>query len=136
MVVSRPTDLHKVFIQTMLSRRVVRDEIGLELYKRAVSAVKCTFRSSTSTFLTYLINEAQILFRKEKACSDGSVEDENFRPTHPQDSAGFSSFMNEISDLLGEFGMHMVHGREETRAGKWFWALVCYSFLSTYDFVY
>ena len=41
MVVARPTDLHRVFIQTMLSRRVVRDEVGMELYQRAANAVKC-----------------------------------------------------------------------------------------------
>jgi hypothetical protein len=57
------------------------------------------------------------------------VDDESFRPTHPQDATGFSAFMNEISDLLGEFGMQMVHGREESRAGKWFWALARTAFI-------
>jgi len=36
----RPTDLHRVFIQTMLARRFARDEVGLELYRRAVNAVR------------------------------------------------------------------------------------------------
>ena len=37
--------------------------------------------------------------------------------------------MNEVSDIIGEFGMSMMHGREESRAGKWFWALVRQSHL-------
>jgi len=52
------------------------------------------------------------------------VQDEDFRLTHPQDATGFSAFMNELSDILGEFGMSIVRGREETKAGKWFWAIV------------
>lgn len=39
-MVTRPTDLHRVFIQTMLARRFARDEVGLELYRRAVNAVR------------------------------------------------------------------------------------------------
>ncbi|ORY29774.1 hypothetical protein BCR39DRAFT_530972 [Naematelia encephala] len=35
----RPTDLHRVFIQSLLSRRALREEVALELYRRAVSAV-------------------------------------------------------------------------------------------------
>lgn len=37
---TRATDLHRVFIQTMLARRFARDEVGLELYRRAVNAVR------------------------------------------------------------------------------------------------
>ena len=37
---TRSTDLHRVYLQSMLSRRVVRLEIGLELYKRAVANVQ------------------------------------------------------------------------------------------------
>ncbi|KIR41235.1 hypothetical protein I307_04307 [Cryptococcus deuterogattii 99/473] len=35
-----PTLLHRVFIQSLLSRRVVSETIALELYKRAVAAVR------------------------------------------------------------------------------------------------
>ncbi|OWZ27054.1 hypothetical protein C356_06750 [Cryptococcus neoformans c45] len=35
-----PTFLHQVFIQSLLSRRVVSEAIALELYKRAVAAVR------------------------------------------------------------------------------------------------
>lgn len=34
------TLLHQVFIQSLLSRRVVSEAIALELYKRAVTAVR------------------------------------------------------------------------------------------------
>ncbi|WVQ78933.1 hypothetical protein IAT38_001025 [Cryptococcus sp. DSM 104549] len=36
----RPTNLHRVFIQSMLSRRIVTVSIALELYKRAIAACR------------------------------------------------------------------------------------------------
>jgi hypothetical protein len=38
----RPTDLHKVFMQTLLTRRFMREEAALELYKRAVNVITST----------------------------------------------------------------------------------------------
>lgn len=37
-VMVRPTDLHRVYIQTLLARRAMPAEVALEMYKRAVSA--------------------------------------------------------------------------------------------------
>ena len=34
------TDLHRVYIQTLLSRRLIREDTALELFKRAIRAVK------------------------------------------------------------------------------------------------
>jgi hypothetical protein len=34
----RPTDLHRVFMQSLLSRRVAPEDVMLELYKRSISA--------------------------------------------------------------------------------------------------
>ncbi|ORX35299.1 Nse1 non-SMC component of SMC5-6 complex-domain-containing protein [Kockovaella imperatae] len=38
----RNTDLHRAYLQSMLSRRVLREEVGLELYKRAITAVRAS----------------------------------------------------------------------------------------------
>lgn len=34
-----PTDLHRVYIQSLLSRRAMTEDVALELYKRAIGAV-------------------------------------------------------------------------------------------------
>ena len=34
------TDLHRVLLQALMSRRAVPEEVALELYKRAYAAVK------------------------------------------------------------------------------------------------
>lgn len=36
----RFTDLHRVYLQTLLSRRFISETVALELYKRAVGAVR------------------------------------------------------------------------------------------------
>lgn len=42
----RATDLHRVFLQSLLSRRVETEHVMVELYKRAVSACQGEFRRS------------------------------------------------------------------------------------------
>ncbi|KAK1927853.1 hypothetical protein DB88DRAFT_52336 [Papiliotrema laurentii] len=88
----RSTDLHKVFLQSLLSRRFMREEIALELYKRAVSVLR-------------KLNE-------------------DYTAPHPMDSVGLASFMGELSTLLHDFGMDVKRGREDTQAGKLWYALV------------
>lgn len=38
----RFTDLHRVYLQALLSRRFIPENVALELYKRAVSAIRGT----------------------------------------------------------------------------------------------
>jgi hypothetical protein len=40
------------------------------------------------------------------------------------DSVGLASFMGELSTLLHDFGMDVKRGREDTQAGKLWYALV------------
>lgn len=40
----RPSDLHRVYIQSFIARRVMRDDLALEMYKRAVGAVRSESR--------------------------------------------------------------------------------------------
>ncbi|KIY31848.1 hypothetical protein I305_05813 [Cryptococcus gattii E566] len=47
-----PTLLHRVFIQSLLSRRVVSETIALELYKRAVAAVRAHDRQFNPPYAT------------------------------------------------------------------------------------
>ncbi|WRT63937.1 uncharacterized protein IL334_000864 [Kwoniella shivajii] len=63
-----PTDLHRVFIQSMLSRRAMRDDVTLEMYKRAVGACQendGNFRPTHPTTLqgmrSFLIDVSDIL---------------------------------------------------------------------------
>ena len=46
----KSTDLHRVFIQTLLSRRFMREETALELYKRAVNVIKSMSHHHHSSF--------------------------------------------------------------------------------------
>jgi hypothetical protein len=36
----RPADLHRVYIQCLLARRYMREDLALEMYKRAIGAVR------------------------------------------------------------------------------------------------
>lgn len=40
MTTIRPTNLHRVYLQSLLSRRAMPEEVALELYKRAIAACR------------------------------------------------------------------------------------------------
>jgi hypothetical protein len=40
---TRPTDLHRVYIQSILARRWMKEDLALEMYKRAIGAVQGMF---------------------------------------------------------------------------------------------
>lgn len=39
----RATDLHRIYIQSLLSRRAMTEDVAIEMYRRAVSAVLCEY---------------------------------------------------------------------------------------------
>ncbi|WWD09182.1 hypothetical protein V865_007304 [Kwoniella europaea PYCC6329] len=64
----RPTNLHRLFIQSMLSRRAIKEDVALEMYKRAVGACQAnddTFRPLHETtirgFRTFITDVSDIL---------------------------------------------------------------------------
>ncbi|WVW82064.1 hypothetical protein I302_104069 [Kwoniella bestiolae CBS 10118] len=64
----RSTNLHRLFIQSMLSRRAIKEDVALEMYKRAVGACQAhddTFRPLHDTtlrgFRTFITDVSDIL---------------------------------------------------------------------------
>jgi hypothetical protein len=47
----RGSDLHRVYIQSLMSRRAMRENVAMEMYKRAIGAV--TGQSSFSILPSY-----------------------------------------------------------------------------------
>ncbi|WVF65998.1 hypothetical protein IAT40_000736 [Kwoniella sp. CBS 6097] len=77
----RPTDLHRLYIQSLLSRRAMRDEVALELYKRAVGACQAhddTFRPTHGTTMqglrAFLLDVSDILHDLGMEVSIGSEQ--------------------------------------------------------------
>ncbi|WVQ93631.1 hypothetical protein IAU59_000707 [Kwoniella sp. CBS 9459] len=77
----RPTDLHRLYIQTLLSRRAMRDEVALELYKRAVGACQAhddAFRPTHGTTMqgmrAFLLDVSDILHELGMEVSIGSEQ--------------------------------------------------------------
>lgn len=124
----RPTDLHRVFAQSILSRRVVPEDVLLELYKRAVSACHGMLPHFTHSFLlqevfgTELSSELMGLL----------VADENFRPVHQTNKQGLRSFIKDINTMFDQSGLQleMRTAKDEDGKGDDIWALVCTPFLS------
>lgn len=113
-----PTDLHRIYTQTLLARRVMRQEVALELYARAVEICKRT--SMTLLFL--------VIF--PTACAYATITDvlpvvnDDYEPVHPMNTQGLNGFLHEVSTFLEEVGMTISTGKEETGSGKGWVVLV------------
>ncbi|OCF36316.1 hypothetical protein I316_02191 [Kwoniella heveanensis BCC8398] len=77
----RPTDLHRLYIQSLLSRRAMRDEVALELYRRAVGACQShddSFRPTHGTTMqglrAFLLDVSDVLHDVGMEVSIGSEQ--------------------------------------------------------------
>lgn len=129
-IMVQSTDLHRVFIQSFLSRRFMREEIALELYKRAVSIM--TGKSIVFFPPPYYAGKIVGLLTLtifQVALADLPDFDQDYRPVHAMDSQGLVSFIGEIKGQLQDFGMSIERGREDTKKGKLWWVLVRLDFI-------
>lgn len=110
------TDLHRIYIQSLLARRVMTQTIALQLYGRAVEI--CQSKSCP--------------FLQQKAYDKSLILEEvhkDFKIPYPVTDKGLTEFLSDITTLLEEARMSVVTGREETGAGRIWIALVSYRLL-------
>lgn len=59
--VPRATDLHRVYIQSLLSRRAMTEDVALEMYKRAIGAVLSTLTDMGGSGRVHVLTLATII---------------------------------------------------------------------------
>lgn len=106
----RFTDLHRVYLQALLSRRFISETVALELYKRAVSAVRGESipRSSRAISHTIFIE----------------VKGNGYEPPFSVSRKGLQSFVDEIGEGIAELGLQVTVTRDETKEGRLWICLV------------
>lgn len=103
----QPTLLHRVFIQSLLSRRVVSETIALELYKRAVAAVR-----------------GMSFVCQDRPCSiNHAAHDRQFNPPYATSSNGVASFVTDVSSLLHIVSLEIIRTIDQ-RSDRAFFVLV------------
>lgn len=109
----------------------MREEVALELYKRAVNTITRMYPTlptmpSTSLSLADAHEQATLPLPCLSGLNADTLTelDEGYRPPYPMDAQGVVAFFGEITSLLQDFGMSINRGREDTKKGKSWWILV------------
>lgn len=100
----QPTDLHRVFLQSLLSRRAMTDDTAMVMLKRSLGSIRR--KSPYSSSITSA--RAQL--------TTGSV-DPDFEVTYERGAAGLNKFLEDASGLLEPFGMRIKRGMADDGVG-------------------
>lgn len=106
----RFTDLHRVYLQALLSRRFIPENVALQLYKRADSAIRGMSFEHSSGWLQRLIN-----FTETRP---------DYEPPFSESRKGLQSFVDEIGEGIAELGLQVTVTRDETKEGRLWICLV------------
>lgn len=112
----RFTDLHRVYLQALLSRRFMPENVALQLYKRAVSAIRGMSFEHSSVLLQRLIS-----FTETRP---------DYEPPFSESRKGLQSFVDEIGEGIAELGLQVTVTRDETKEGRLWICLVSVPSLS------
>jgi hypothetical protein len=105
------SDLHRIFIQSLLARRIMTQNVALQLYGRAVEICQ----SKSFPFLPHPSRYKRLM---------ATEVHRDFKLPYPVTDKGLTDFLSDVTTLLEEVRMSVVTGKEETGAGRTWIAVV------------